>query len=125
MKRAFILIFLFISSLSFSDTIYLDIGSNDDYLVEEMRVYLISSFLETDHEIINSRTDADWVFEIEVIDATDILYSYLVLLDSKSRNIFLEEFISHTWVSFFPDNFSRASNYFVDYFLNVIYQIYN
>ena len=113
----FIILFIFISSLVYSDSVFIRITSNNEQYVESLRIHLISELTKREYNIASDRYDADWVFESEIIQTgEEILLSYLILIDSRSRNVFYEEFILHTWVSFYKDNFSRAATHFINEF---------
>lgn len=120
----FILIFLFISSLTFADSVFIRVTSNNETLSNELRVYIISELTERDYTISTDRYEADWVFESEIIQTgEEILLAYLIFIDSRSRNIFYEEFILHTWVSFYQDNYQRASTFFIDEFDRILEEL--
>lgn len=117
MKNIFILFLLFLSCTIFADTIYINLNTTPDSLKEDAEVYLLREIINAGHEIINDRANADWVFEIELVQTGDeIIFSYMVLIDSRSRNVFYEEFLTHTWVSFYKDNFSRFAKHHIDHF---------
>lgn len=113
----FVLLFIFLPVFVYSDSVFIRITSNSEQNIENLNTHLISELAKRGHSIAADRYDADWVFESEVIQTgEEILLSYLILIDSRSRNVFYEEFILHTWVSFYKDNFSRAATHFINEF---------
>lgn len=111
---------LLLTQVCFADSIFLNVNSNNDTLSHQLKLELINEILDTDHSFSNDRYESDWVFDIEVIESREILYSYIIYIDSRSRNIFYEEYITHTWVSFYPENFQRPANHFMEYFREII-----
>jgi len=77
---------------------------------------MIDNILNADHTLSRDRYESDWIFTIEVIEGIDILYAYIIYIDSRSRNVFYEEYVTHTWVSFYRENFSRPVVHFMEYF---------